>query len=124
MKIKLLAAVLFLGIVVGVILNTLALTGTINEYTDKVLAFEISDENTEEAEIAARDTYAHFKKRETFMSLTVNHNDLTAIEELFSEMIGQLSVGDGDGARVTKNRLIDALSHLRRLSGVNIDSII
>ena len=40
------------------------------------------------------------------------------------EMIGYLSVNDTDNARVTKNRLISYLEHLRRLSGFNIDAVI
>lgn len=124
MKIKILAVLLLLGISASAAINTVALTRSINRYARKVEALEIDEYSIHPAEAEARQAYAEFKKCETFMSLTVNHNDLTAIEELFSEMIGQLSVGDASGARVTKNRLIDALSHLRRLSGVNIDSIV
>ena len=124
MRIKIFATALISAIIGAVILNTLFLTKTINDFSEKVTRLEISDTDIKGAEINARETYSQFKDRETFMSLTVNHNDLTAIEELFSEMIGYLSIGDGDEARVAKSRLIDALSHLRRLSGVNIDSIV
>ena len=124
MKIKIFAVALISAIIGAVILNTLFLTKTINDFSEKVTRLEISDTDIKGAEMNARETYSQFKDRETFMSLTVNHNDLTAIEELFSEMIGYLSIGDGDGARVAKSRLIDALSHLRRLSGVNIDSVV
>ena len=124
MRIKIFAAALISAIIGAVILNTLFLTKTINDFSEKVTRLEISDADIKGAEMNARETYSQFKDRETFMSLTVNHNDLTAIEELFSEMIGYLSIGDGDEARVAKSRLIDALSHLRRLSGVNIDSIV
>ena len=58
------------------------------------------------------------------MGMTVSHEDLTAIETGFSEMIGYLSVGDRNGAEVTKSRLLDALGHLRRLTGINIESVI
>ena len=124
MRIKIFATALISAIIGAVILNTLFLTKTINDFSEKVTRLEISDTDIKGAEMNARETYSQFKDRETFMSLTVNHNDLTAIEELFSEMIGYLSIGDGDEARVAKSRLIDALSHLRRLSGVNIDSIV
>ena len=124
MRIKIFAAALISAIIGAVILNTLFLTKTINDFSEKVTCLEISNTDIKGAEMNARETYSQFKDRETFMSLTVNHNDLTAIEELFSEMIGYLSIGDGDEARVAKSRLIDALSHLRRLSGVNIDSIV
>ena len=65
-----------------------------------------------------------FKEAEGLISLTVNHDDLTNIEECYSDLTGYLKAGMSDEAEVTKSRLIDALAHLRRLSGVNIDSII
>ena len=39
-------------------------------------------------------------------------------------ILGELEVGDTDGASITKSRLIGALKHLWRLSKINIDSII
>ena len=68
--------------------------------------------------------YAYYKKHERFISLTVNHDDLTAIDEALCEIIGSLEVNDTEGAAVIKSRLIGSLEHLRRLSGINIDSII
>jgi hypothetical protein len=65
-----------------------------------------------------------FEDLEWYVSLTVNHEDLTNIEECYSDLVGYLSVNMNEEATVTKSRLIDALKHLRRLSGVNIDSII
>lgn len=124
MKIKVFAVVLISLIFTAVILNTVMLTKTINGFSERISALDISQSDISGAEADARRAYEEFKKRETFMSLTVNHNDLTAIEELFSEMIGYLSIQDADGASVAKSRLIDALSHLRRLSGVNIDSVV
>ena len=124
MKVKIFSVVLLFLICTAVILNTVMLTKTINGFTERISTLEINESEVSSAESAARAAYEDFKASETFMSLTVNHNDLTAIEELFAEMIGYLSIADADGARVAKSRLIDALSHLRRLSGVNIDSIV
>ena len=124
MKIKIFASILLFAIFCAVIVNTSLLTKTINDFTQKIEKLEIYESDITAAEKSSKKIYSEFKSKETFMSLTVNHNDLTAIEELFSEMIGYLSVQDADGARVAKSRLIDALLHLRRLSGVNIDSIV
>ena len=124
MKIKIFAIALAFGIIIAVIINTIMLTGTIDDYSDRIENMEISNERPESTLALAKSIYSDFKRSETFMSLTVNHNDLTAIEELFAEMIGYLMNDDCDGAKVAKSRLADALSHLRRLSGVNIDSII
>ena len=72
----------------------------------------------------AEEMKRRFDKKERFISLTVSHDDLTNIEECYSELVGYLKVDMKDEAEATKSRLIDALSHLRRLSGINIDSII
>ena len=73
---------------------------------------------------AGGEPYRTTYEKELFISLTVNHEDLTNIEEGFAEMIGCLSVGDTAGAQITKSRLIDSLEHLGRLSGFNFDAII
>ena len=88
-------------------------------------------DDAEDFLVEGRDAYRNaeeikrrFENRERFISLTVSHDDLTNIEECYSELIGYLKVNMTDEAEATKSRLIDALTHLRRLSGVNIDSII
>ena len=96
----------------------------IDELTEKIEALEIDSENTGEALSEAIKIREHFKSRESYISLSVNHEDLSNIETIFAEMIGQLEVENADDARVAKSRLIDALGHLKRLSGVNIDTII
>ena len=105
MKIKIFAIALAFGIIIAVIINTIMLTGTIDDYSDRIENMEISNERPESTLALAKSIYSDFKRSETFMSLTVNHNDLTAIEELFAEMIGYLMNDDCDGAKVAKNRL-------------------
>lgn len=68
--------------------------------------------------------YNEFKKAERYISITVSHDDLTNIEESFSEIIGAADAGNLIGVKTTKSRLKDALMHLGRLSGINIDSIL
>lgn len=123
MKAKIAAIIILAGLTVGVILNTVYLDKTIADITAEVEEFRISDV-TESAAAEAERMFDRFKRRETYISTTVNHGDLTEIEGLMSEMVANLKEGKADEARVTKSRLIDALGHLRRLSGVNIDSII
>ena len=123
MKIKITAAVILSLILGAAIANTILLGKTVEKVSGRVGELDIGDDAAK-AEAEAKKIYEEFKCYEKFMSLTVNHGDLTNIEEMFAEMIGYLSVGDGNGARVAKSRLSDALSHLRRLSGVNIDSVI
>ena len=122
MKVKILAAVILILVLLSSALNTHFLLRSIDKIENSVeaLSFEASaSESKNEAEAL----FESYKKAEGFLSLTVSHNDLTDIESFFSEMIGYLSVSDKDGAKMAKSRLIDALAHLRRLSGVNISSI-
>ena len=123
MKTKILAVVFLTVTVVAVIANTVALNKIITSYTEEVSRL-VTDPADEASAPAARELFERFRSSERFVSITVNHDDLTSIEELFSELIGELEVGDADAAYVTKNRLIDALRHLGRLSGFNIDAIV
>lgn len=124
MKEKIIGFSLFFLVICFVVVNTLVLDREIGRLYELTKDLTISEDNIKKCEKDARELYETFKKKETFISLTVNHEDLTNIEESFSEIIGYLSIGDADGARVTKNRLLDSLEHLRRLSGFNIDAII
>ena len=123
MKVKILAT-LVLALTVGLSsLNTHFLLKAIDKTANDVTDLSFSGE-PEEIKQRAEILFKDYKRREFFLSLTVSHEDLTDIESLFSEMIGYLSVKDTEGAEMTKSRLIDALMHLRRLSGVNISSIL
>lgn len=124
MKEKIIAFCLLFLVICFVLINTLVLDRQIKALYDDTAKIEMRDSDIQAAERSARALYDEFKKKETFISLTVNHEDLTRIEESFSEIIGYLSVGNADDAMVIKNRLLDSLEHLRRLSGFNIDSII
>ena len=122
MKVKILAIALLILTIGAVGTNTLLLTKKIEAVSQCVCALPL-DAPLHESQAAAKESFENFRREENFLSLTVNHNDLTDIEGLYSEMLGYLAVNDRDGAKVTKSRLIDALSHLRRLSGINISSI-
>lgn len=124
MKEKIFGAITFVLVVVSVAANTVILHKSIDKIYESVDRIEISDEKHEAARTQAEESYDLFREKETFIGLTVNHDDLSTIEDCFSELIAYLHVGDADGAAVAKNRLTDALSHLRRLSGFNIDAII
>ncbi len=107
--------VIFVGVnsaVIGTYARELRLS------VDGVDAYDTSNAVTE-FEAAAR----KFEKAEKFISLTVSHDDLTSIEEGFAELIGAARGGNTDEILKVKSRLSDALKHLGRLSGVNIDSI-
>ena len=123
MKEKIFGVVTIISVIAIVSFNTIKLDNDINTIYDAVCTID-TDKNAKNAEARANEVYDLFRSKELFIGLTVNHDDLSNIEEDFAEMIGYLNISDHDGAAVTKNRLLDSLSHLRRLSGFNIDAII
>ena len=124
MKEKVFGIVTFLLIVFLVFVNTIFLHSDIEKIYEAVNGLDIREGNCESAMIDAEKALGILKKKELFMGLTVNHEDLSDIKNEFSELLGYLSVDDAKEAFVVKNRLKDSLSHLRRLSGFNIDAII
>lgn len=121
MKEKVLAIALLIILPLAVILNTIILTAQIDETINAINSVKIEESG---AKGKAESIFEDFSRKESFLSLTVSHDDLTNIEDCFTEMIGYLSVGDTKNAEVMRNRLIHSLEHLRRLSGFNIDAII
>lgn len=124
MKAKIFAVSVFVLVLILVSINTYFLTNSIDDVISGIEELNIETGGEKEILKNGEELFDDFKKLETYISLTVSHNDLMSIEDSFSEFVGYLSVGDIDGAQVTKSRLINALEHLRRLSGINIDSII
>ena len=124
MKTKILAVIICAVTVVSVYVNTYFLDAVIGEIEGAVEALEISENNMSDSLMDAREIQGLWERRETFMSLSVSHKDITDVGAILAELVGQLEVGNTDDAKVTKYRLTDALGHMRRLSGINIDSII
>lgn len=118
------AYVIFIFILVAVFVNTAMLQKQIGDVISDVEELNLDEGDSAAVTKAARELYKDFKKKESFISLTVSHDDLTNIESSFSELIGYLSVGEFASAVATKNRLLDSLEHLRRLSDINLEAII
>lgn len=121
MKEKVLASVLFIVIIASVTINTIILQKKIDETIEKVENLYIEDNGTKSR---AEDIFDEFQQCEKYISITVNHDDITEIENSFVEMLSFINVGNTDDAEVMKSRLIHSLEHLRRLCGFNIDAII
>jgi len=105
----------------AVIINSVALRASFEELYKMVDAAEI------EPAAAVGDyteIFEHFKKKEPFISLTVNHEDLTAVEDAFAEIIGAAKADDKEAIITIKSRLISSIEHLKRLAGINIESIL
>lgn len=103
-----------------IVMNSIVLNGIITDTINEINSVNLNEKSEL---VKFRQIYSDFKKKETYISLTVNHEDLTSIDISFSEIIGASSAEDIDSVIMIKSRLIDSLFHLKRLSGINIDSI-
>ena len=121
MRDRMLSILLLTLIICFVVINTIIVERQIDE---TILAVEKLDIESEGAKHNAEQIHNDFMAKQRYISLTVNHEDMTNIEDCFVEMIGFLSVNDTQNAEVAKYRLRNSLEHLRRLSGCNIDAII
>lgn len=121
MKQKILAICLFVIIIGFVITNTLVLQRVTDRLISKVEELNVDRDEALEKVIEIDE---FFREKECYIGFTVSHDDLTNIEDCFAELTGYISVGDTDGAKVAKCRLIRFFEHLRRLVGFNIDTII
>ena len=111
----------FLILVIAVLLNSLAIGRMIDLISEELSAAEETDMTIAKEEYAV--IYDKYKKYELYISLTVNHDDLSNIEDSFSEIVGSAKAEDEAGVLTAKNRLTEQLSHVKRLAGVNVDSI-
>ena len=121
MKEKIIALCVLALIVLAIAANAVILDKSIKETIDEVASLSLSAESSYSD---AEQIYKKFKEKEKYISITVNHEDLTNIDQCFADMIGNLSAKDSEDAEVAKYRLVDSLEHLRRSCGLNIDSII
>ena len=120
MKVKIVAVIILIVIISAVVLNTVVLEKQISDLSSKTK--RLNENNLSLTEIDA--LLCDFREKESFMSLTVSHDDLTTIGECIVEIKSSLLQSDNTSAMIAKNRLEYFLEHLRRLSGFNIDSII
>ena len=104
-----------------VIANSIAIKHITDSLSDDISAV-IIHENAHLAD-EYEQIYKKFERAAKYISLSVSHDDLTNIEESFSELIGAAKAENSDEMMKAKSRLVDALEHLGRLSGINIDSI-
>ncbi len=120
MKLQISAIICALLLVVLVIANSILLSNNIESLLEDAEKIEPSPKSLAEYE-ALRDD---FMRRQRFMSLSVSHDDLTEIENILSELIGAARAEDEESLIIAKSRLEMSLTHLKRLSGINIDSVL
>ena len=108
-------------LILAVVINMVLVKNSVGRLLDEVKAAE--EENTEKAALEYSEIYESYKERELFISLTVSHEDLSELEIAFSELIGAAKADDKSSLLIAKSRLTDRLWHIKRLSGINIDSV-
>ncbi len=108
-------------LIIAVLVNMILVGRAIDALESELSAAET--ENAARAEKEYSEIYEEYKRRELFISLTVSHEDLSELEAAFSELIGAARAEDKASLIIAKSRLTDQLGHIKRLSGINIDSV-
>ncbi|MBE6537675.1 MAG: DUF4363 family protein [Ruminococcaceae bacterium] len=119
MKAAAISLAVLITVLVTVILNSILVSNSIQKITERL---ENAPSNLESYEIYS-EIFEDYMKKQRYIGLTVSHEDLTNIEREFNEIIGSIEAEDEESLIIAKSRLIGALSHLKRLSGINADSI-
>lgn len=119
MKIHLFAIAVAFTVIVTVFVNSFVVSYNIDRLTE---AIETAPDDASDSEIY-NEIFEDYLRREKYLALSISHSDLHAIEDSLAELIGAVAAGDDDTLIIAKSRVIRALSHIKRLAGVNIDSI-
>lgn len=119
MKAAIISIAVLTVILTAVILNSIFVSKTMNEIAQKLK----NTPSDTESYADYSEIYDEYMKKQRFISLTVSHDDLTNIESEFNEILGSIEADDKENLIIAKSRLIGSLSHLKRLSGINADSI-
>jgi hypothetical protein len=119
MKTVIFAYITFITVTAFVFINSFFVSKYIGDISDEVKNIPSSTEFADDYENA----YGNFMKVRGYLNFTVPHSDLAEIEGEFHEILGAIEAMDDESLTIAKSRLIGSLSHLKRLSGINTDSI-
>jgi hypothetical protein len=119
MKVTVFASIMLIITTAFVFINSAVVTKMADELTDELSSIPESSEYAEEYR-AAEELFCSMRR---YLNLTVCHDSLLTVESSFAELIGAAEAQDEESLVITKSRLIGEISHLRRLSGINMNSI-
>jgi hypothetical protein len=122
MRTAIVAFVLLVSVLALVIANSLILGNVIDSLCEKIQMLDTQVPSVAYAQIDA--AYEYFRAKRGYVALTVSHSDITSIETSLSELMGAAVAEDVDSLSMIKSRLIGELTHLKRLSGINLDSVL
>ena len=108
-------------IVIFVSINTPTVDNLIVKTLSEVETLEHGMPNLQQDFYTVRRSY---EKRSGYINLTVSHSLMADVDAYFADLEGAVLAQDKDGFTKAKSRLIDALRHVRRLSGFKLESII
>lgn len=119
MKAAIISFVTLSIVLLSVILNSYLVSKSICDVIE-----QLENAPTDTANYTAYENiFNDYMKKQRYIGLSVSHDDLTNIEGEFHEILGAIKAEDEQTLIIAKSRLIGALSHLKRLSGINADSI-
>lgn len=119
MKAAIISFIVLTIVLTSVFLNSFFVSKSIEKITDRL---KDAPETIDSYGLYS-DIYDEYMKKQKFIGLTVSHDDLTNIEGEFNEILGSIRAKDKESLIIAKSRLVGALTHMKRLSGVNADSI-
>ena len=119
MKTIILSYVILILVILLVIINSIIVSNSIDAIIEKLK--NIPDSVSEKEQY--KEVFDDYIKIQHLFEITVSHDDLTNIESEFYEIMGAVNAEDSESLKIAKSRLIGSLSHLKRLSGINADSI-
>ena len=93
------AYAVFIVLVILVLINSLSVGKIIDSISDDITRAEESDMAIAEKEYT--EIYEKYKRYELYVSLSVDHDDLSNIEDAFSEIIGAARADDAAGVVTT-----------------------
>ena len=119
MKSVIIAHIVFLSVITAVIINSSICANLVLQTEQHIESIPSKCEMLDEF----NDAFEEYMDKQRYIGLTVSHEDLSLIEDCFRELIGAAKANDEESLIIIQNRLIGALRHMRRLCGINTDSI-
>ncbi|MBQ7314517.1 MAG: DUF4363 family protein [Clostridia bacterium] len=123
MKIHHVAILLLVIIALFVGINAWYITSTVDEYLATWQTLE-APEHVSGLLTDVRRLREDYTRFEEYVSLTISHEDLMNLRTALADLEGAAEGDDRAAFLQAKSRLVDALVHLRRLSGFTTYSIV
>ena len=104
-----------------VISNSVIVSNMLSDIEERVT--DVINDDIKSALTEYTEIFDNYKRYSGYISFSVKHSEIRCIEECFYELIGACEAESLSDIIEIKSRLVGALSHTRRLVGINTDSI-